>query len=250
MAHEVGTRAASRLTPPRTQRQQRGGARPSRGHGATDNLSQTLANGTFAALVRFFTVRPDAAPHLRALMRDFGLGTRSLQHELARMERLGLVSLDRGAGRRELVRANAQNPAWAPLRALVRAYSTPADLLRITLTNVPRVAAAFIFGSVARGEAEPDSDCDVFVLTSPGLSDADRRAVVEALAVQTMDTSVALGREVAFVVLRPEDARHQRERGMPFVTRVLEAPKQWVLGNGTRVAAALGRDASTHRRVR
>jgi predicted nucleotidyltransferase len=239
MPHVAHNLRVARPTPPRVRRARRRLV-PARGCAATDGLSQALANGTFATLVRYFAVRPDGAPHLRALMREFGLGTRSLQRELTRMERLGLITLDRSAAPRVRVRAIAGNPAWAPLRALVRAYANPADLLRVTLAGVPRVSAAFIFGSVARGVAQPDSDCDVFVLTSPGLSDAERRDVVEALAVQTLDTSLALGREVEFIVLRPEDVRHQRERGMQFVTRVLRAPKQWILGDRTRVAATLG----------
>lgn len=208
----------------------RRGVLRTRGVIAPDALSQSLTNGTFAALVRYFTVRPDDAPHVRGLMRDLSLGAASLNREVGRMEQLGLVTRDRTSGPMVRVQAVGRHAAWAPLRALVRAYAKPVELLRVTLIGVPHVAGAFIFGSVARGQADADSDCDVFVVTTPGCSEDDRRAVVQALAVQTANTSLALGREVSFVVYRPEEMQRHLQSGPQFVARVLEAPKQWILG--------------------
>lgn len=201
-----------------------------RGAIAPDALSQSFANGTFAALVRYFTVRPDDAPHVRGLMRGLRVGARSLQREVGRMEQLGLLTRDHGDGRVVRVQAAIRHAAWAPLRALVRIYASPVELLRVTLTGVPHVAGAFIFGSVARGQADVESDCDVFVVTTPGCSADDRRVVVQALAVQTANTSLALGREVSFVVFRPEEMQQHLQSGHRFVARVLAEPKQWIVG--------------------
>ncbi|MEW5918363.1 MAG: hypothetical protein AB1762_18315 [Gemmatimonadota bacterium] len=56
-----------------------------------DALSRAVASGALARLLTYFTVRIDDTPHLRALIRHTGLGARSLQTELARLEELGLL---------------------------------------------------------------------------------------------------------------------------------------------------------------
>ncbi|MDQ8155437.1 MAG: nucleotidyltransferase domain-containing protein [Gemmatimonadota bacterium] len=206
-------------------------ARPARGPKATDALSLALASGAFATLVRYFTVRPDHAPHVRALMRETGLPARSLQQELARMTRLGLVRQEYRADRRVYVHTVAGHPGWHALRALVRTYAPAVDIVRVTVSGVRGIALAFVFGSVARGDAVAESDCDVFVVTEPGTTIEEKRAVVQALAVQSYDAGAALGRELSFAVYSVEDV--QRLLAVPhgFVSRVFDAPKLWVRGS-------------------
>lgn len=74
------------------------------------------------------------------------------------------------------------------------------------------LALAVLFGSVARGEARPDSDLDVAILPTGRFSAVDEARLVEAL-------SLASGREVDLVRLdRVEDVVLRREiaRGMPL----------------------------------
>ena len=221
---------------------------PTRGMKAPDALSLALASGAFATLVRYFTVRPEYTPHGRALMRETGLRARSMQQELARMERLGLVTQEHRADHRVYVRSVLTHPAWLSLHALVRAYATPTDILRITVAGIADIAVAFVFGSVARGEADEQSDCDVFVVTAPGTTVDGKHAVVRALAVQTSDTSRALGREVSFVVYRLEDL--QRRLAVPngFASRVLTGSKLFVRGSDQELQSLLAAslDAAAH----
>jgi predicted nucleotidyltransferase len=198
---------------------------------ATDALSATLASGAFATLVRYFTVGPDKTPHLRALMRETGLGARSIQVELARMKQIGLVHEERTAdGRRVTIRAVQTHPAWAPLRTLVRMYALPEDVLKMTIAGLPHIAAAFIFGSVARGTARPESDCDVMVVLADAATLEERRSVETALAVQIGETSLALGREVSVIVYTAEEMRARFLAGQGFMAAVVSGPKRWVSG--------------------
>jgi len=214
-------------------------AHATRGLKAPNALSRALASGAFATLVRYFTVRPEHTPHGRALMRETGLRARSMQRELARMERLGLVTQEHRADRRVYVRPVLTHPVWSSLHALVRAYATPADILRITMAGIADIAVAFVFGSVARGEADERSDCDVFVVTAPGTSVEAKRAVVRALAVQSADTSRALGREVSFVVYRLEELQRRLAVPQGFASRVLSGPKLFVRGAERELRALL-----------
>jgi predicted nucleotidyltransferase len=74
------------------------------------------------------------------------------------------------------------------------------------LKNRREVSAAWVFGSVARGESRTDSDLDVAVLGPDPLSAADKQSLIEDLA-------VAFGRPVDVIDL---NATHG-----PIVGRVL-----------------------------
>ena len=207
---------------------------------APDALSAALASGAFATLVRYFAVDMERAPHIRALTRDTELNPRSVQMEIARMERLGLVRRDHVPDdRRVCVRAVPSHPAWPALRALVRAYATPEDVLKMTVAGVPGIAAAFVYGSLARGDATPESDCDFLVVTTPGLPLDAHQAVEQALAVQTGNASLVLGRELSVAVYSTETLRRKAVDHHGFVARVLAGKKLWVRGSKAELARLL-----------
>lgn len=206
----------------------------------TDALSVALASGAFATLVRYFTVGPQKTPHLRALMRETGLGARSVQMELARMEQLGLVRQERATdGRQVVVHVVQLHPAWAPLRALVRTYADPEDVLKMTIAGLPHLAAAFIFGSVARGDARPESDCDFMVITDASATAEEYRAVKTALAVQAGESGLALGRELSVAVYSVQELQARVAAGHAFISRVLLGAKRWVRGSARDLEARL-----------
>jgi len=238
MHHRPVPSPSKRVTPTRPARK-RVRRQPRRAK-STDALSVALASGAFATLVRYFTVGPQKTPHLRALMRETGLGARSVQMELARMEQLGLVRQERAAdGRHVVVRAAQLHPAWAPLRALVRTYADPEDLLKMTLAGLPHLAAAFIFGSVARGDARPDSDCDFMVIIDASATAEEYRAVKTALAVQAGETGLALGRELSVAVYSVQELQARIAAGHGFISRVLLGAKRWVRGSASELEARL-----------
>ena len=103
----------------------------------------------------------------------------------------------------------------------------PVEVIREALVDVPGLEGAFVFGSVARGTAEPESDLDIFLV---GTRD-DRKRAVRLLG------------ELGFVIMRPVDViGRESEQVMnseePFIQRVLAGPKVWVNGSEDRLARA------------
>lgn len=137
--------------------------RPSATRRQDDSLAAVLASRALAAVVIYFVLHPDAALHFRALQRVTGVSSRSLQHEMTRLESLGMVQRERD-GRLMRFRRVADHPRWSVFRDLVREFAEPRALLRSALIEVSGIDAAFIFGSFARGAMDEHSDIDVFAL--------------------------------------------------------------------------------------
>lgn len=201
---------------------------PTRLRRQDDSLAAVLASRALAAVVIYFVLHPDASLHFRALQRVTGVASRSLQHEMARLEALGLVRRERD-GRLVRYRAVAGHPRWSVLRDMVRQFAGPAELLRVALANVPGLEAAFIYGSCARGDMHANSDIDVLVL-GERLENMDARY---ALGEVTLETSALLKHEVNVSRYTREKLEGTRTKG--FLRSVLAGPKIWLVGDDTRL---------------
>jgi len=187
-------------------------------------LARALASKAFADVVTYFVLYPHAAPHFRALQRATGTSSRSLQHELARLLELGMIRREED-GRLVRYRAVTGHPRWSAFRSMVREFADPGELLRIVVSHVPGVEAAFIYGSFARGDMHPESDIDVFALGGT-LDDMDTRL---ALAEGALEASGLLNREVN--VTRYTQQKLEARRTSGFLRSVLARPKRWLVGD-------------------
>ena len=185
-----------------------------------DQLSPFLGSEARARLLAHFVVHPESREHVRALERHTGLGKRSLQVELARLEAMGLVRRER-EGRLVLYVRSGYTPQWRAIEALVGEYGIPL-LLRDALADVPGIEAAFIFGSLARGDARPDSDVDLLIYGDP-----DFRTLGHAMR----DLALVLDRRLD--VKTYDRARFVRDNriGVSFLPAALAGPKLWLIGS-------------------
>jgi predicted nucleotidyltransferase len=185
-----------------------------------DQLHEFLGSEARARLLAHFVVHPDGCDHVRALERHTGLGKRSLQVELARLEAMGLVRRERD-GRRVVYRRD-ENRQWRAVESLVAEYA-PGLVLRDALRDVPGIDAAFIFGSVARGDARPDSDIDLLVL-GDRIDDGELGAAL-------LQTALVLDRPVD--VKRYDAERFVRDRipGASFLAAALAGPMHFLVGS-------------------
>jgi predicted nucleotidyltransferase len=188
----------------------------------TDALSTTLASGAMARVIIDLAVHPDDAPYGREIQRRTGLTPRSLQTELARLESLGVVRR-RHEGRLVRYELVESNPRWRALRALIRELADPVDVVRNALADVPGIAAAFVFGSFARGDTREDSDVDVFIV---GNDISDR-----VLYKRTIEAGILIDREVNLVQMTHEELASRLQSGSTFIYNVFRGPKVWLAGN-------------------
>lgn len=155
-------------------------------------------------------------------------GTGAVQRELARLEAAGLVTASR-VGKQKHYRANPTSPIFPELRGLILKTAGMADVLRDALTPLAGgIRAAFVYGSVAKGEDTATSDVDLMVI-SESLTYADLFGALE-------EVSGRLGRKVAPTIYSPGELADRVGRDSAFVTRVLQQPKIWLIGDDRDLA--------------
>jgi predicted nucleotidyltransferase len=118
--------------------------------------------------------------------------------------------------------ANAACPVYEELRRILKKTVGVADVLREALAPVAaKVAAAFVYGSVASGEERAGSDLDLMLVGDARFAD-----VVEALA----PAQALLRREVNPNLYSALEFRKKLAAGEPFLRRVISGKKIFIIG--------------------
>jgi predicted nucleotidyltransferase len=156
-------------------------------------------------------------------------GTGAVQRELRRLEASGLVTVTR-MGNQKHYQANPGSPVFDELRVLVLKTVGLADVLRGALAPLSRdIRAAFVYGSIAKGQDTAASDIDLMVV-SDRVTHADLFAALEQATAQ-------LGRKVAPTIYSSKELSKRVKQENAFVTRVLAQPKLWLIGDERALAA-------------
>jgi len=191
------------------------------------DLSELLGGGTLRLLI-YFLLHPERRLHFRALQEHTGLGTGSLQREVARLESLGLVTRTE-AGGRVFFEAVPDHPSWGALRTLVREHGDPTEVVREALRGVPGIRVAFVFGSSVRGTARRDSDVDVLIV--------EEGMPLAAIGRATSAAQALLQRAVDVKRYTPASLADKLARGSRFLREAMEGPKTWLIGSEDALAA-------------
>jgi predicted nucleotidyltransferase len=196
-----------------------------------------LASPALSRLVTHYAIHPHADLHFHGLKRATGLPNRSLQIELARLQSLGLITREPD-GRLVRYLLQSDEPRWKALRELVRQFVEPAEILRVALTQVADIAAAFVYGSFARRhDVHAESDIDLFVVSET----IDQPVTRLSLAREVLEVSGFLDREVNVSRYTPVQLARKVSEPSRFVTSVLAGEKEWIVGSQRQLSASLAR---------
>jgi predicted nucleotidyltransferase len=167
--------------------------------------------------------RPDERFHLRQVARLAGTGLGPTQRELAALTGAGLVTREE-SGRQVYFQAERRSPLFPELQSLIQKTSGAVAVLREALRELgSQIRVGVIFGSVASGTMNRESDVDLLLL-SDSLAFRD-------LARPIREASSRLGREVNVNLYRPSEWRARAAARHPLVVSVLENPRLAVIGD-------------------
>lgn len=185
--------------------------------GSPDRL---FVSPAIRAVLSQFVLHPDREFYQRDLARRAGVGLRSAQLALQRLERLDLVTSYRSGNRRHY-RAVA-SPAFESLRRWALPEVSLVPLLREALAQLGEgIEMAFVYGSTASGQDTATSDIDLMVV-----GEGDESQLYSVLR----HAEDVLGREVNVAFYDTEEFGRRIAEGAHFVTSVLHGPLLWVKG--------------------
>ncbi|MBW6469465.1 MAG: type II toxin-antitoxin system Phd/YefM family antitoxin [Coriobacteriia bacterium] len=184
-------------------------------------IARLIGTPSVRAVLSLFVRDPSTALHQREIARRAGVGLRSAQLALGRLEDIGLVASER-SGNRRYYRA-VRTERFEELRSLMARDLGVGEVIARHLGAAVResIEWAFIFGSVASGQDKIDSDIDLFVVGE--VKDDD-------LAEPIAEAQRELGREIDVVSYRPATFRARRDEGNHFIESVLAQPRLDVIG--------------------
>jgi predicted nucleotidyltransferase len=180
------------------------------------SIADALFSESQSRLFRWLFGQPERSFHLSELRRLTGLGSASLQRELRKLDEAGLVSSER-VGNLRLIQANPKSPIFGELVTLTRKTLGIEPMLREALLPlIPRLHAAWVYGSVAKHTDTAMSDIDVMIV-------GENLALGEVLE-QLLPLEAGLGRKINPTCYSSAEFERRRAEPDSFVNRVLAQP--------------------------
>jgi predicted nucleotidyltransferase len=184
------------------------------------NPTESLFGRAREAVIGILFGEPGARYHVREIARQAGLSAPTIAHELAQLRRAGVLKAE-AVGNQLQFMANDQYPLAPELRSIAVKTWGVIGRLRAALSTRKDIEVAFVFGSYARGAAGIASDIDLIVMSEASIGDYTK--VAAAL-------SDELRRTVSLKLYRKAEWRRKLAASNPFVMRVIEEPKIFLVG--------------------
>lgn len=184
-------------------------------------LAEILSSRVRAELFRILFGVDALSLHVRELERRSGCAIGTIQTELKKLLRLGLVQ-SRRDGNRLYYSADRDHPLYPELHGLVLKTVGLVDVLQAALAGAGGVDVAFVFGSIARQEETAGSDIDLLVLGRIGLRELS--GLLSGVAAQ-------IGREINPHAMSCDEFVQRRAAGDHFVTRLLAESRLFIRGD-------------------
>jgi predicted nucleotidyltransferase len=189
------------------------------------SLSNALFSKVQQRVLALIFGQPERSFYTSEIIRNVKSGTGAVERELSRLQRSGLVSVER-IGNQKHYRANHQSPIFAELQSLVIKTVALTEPLRKSLEPYSdRIKTAFVYGSVAKGLDTARSDIDLMVI-GDGLSYSELYTALE-------NAGNVLGRKVSPTFLSPKDWRRKASDKGSFIGKINALPKIFIFGSET-----------------
>jgi len=200
-------------------------------------LAETLWPKARRRILGLLLANPDQEWHLRDIARQTELAPATVQREVTSLHEVGVLTRRRD-GHQVKYGAERSCPIFPELRGIVLKTVGLADVLREALQPLrERIDIAFVFGSLAKGEATSGSDVDLMVIG--GISLRDLVPVLQA-------AERTLSREINPVTMSAKEFSKRIAQEEHFVTSVLRDPRIYLIGDDDELERLAGRGTASH----
>lgn len=184
-------------------------------------LEYFITSKTKRSLLKLFFTNPERRFYTREIAKITGEPLNAVRRELGYLEKAGLLKSHK-EGNLKYSEVVKEFPFYLELKKII--YSTVAlgDYLRDSLKDSESIELAFIYGSVARNQETEKSDIDLFVVGE--IEEEELHGLVS-------DIEKGIGREVNYTLMSKKEFNERRDRGEPFLKRVIRERKLVLKGN-------------------
>ena len=186
-------------------------------------LSSALFSNVQQRVLALIFGHPERSFYTSEIIRNVRSGTGAVERELSRLQRSGLVSVER-IGNQKHYRANRQSPIFEELHSLILKTAGLTEPLKELLeAHADKIKAAFVYGSVAKGDDTATSDVDLMVI-GQDLSYPDLYASLQK-------AESVLRRQVNPNFLSPDEWRRKLAQKNSFIVKISQQPKIFIFGS-------------------
>ena len=191
-------------------------------------LADALFTRTQQQVLSLLYGRPDRSFYTKEILRATGMGVHTIKRELERMVAAGILTTH-SQGNQKHFQANPNCPIYAELVNIVKKTVGIADVLHTALLPLEGdIDAAFVYGSVAKGEENTDSDIDLMVIAS----NLSYSRLMELL----IGAQKQLRRPINPTIYSTKEIADKLRDENNFLQKVLAGEKINVLGNESLIA--------------
>jgi len=193
---------------------------------------ELFSNQSLAQVLCHFFLNPYEAFSQARIVRETGKALIQVQRALKRLKKIGLIFANQ-KNHKTYYKADPSHPAFEDLKKAFLKTCGIGDLLRQSAhAQGERIDFAWIFGSVARGEENRESDIDIILV-----SDLTLEQISHVIA----PLSRSIKRELNMVFLTPSDLYRKYHSEDYFVRELVKQPKIWLVGDDHELARLLER---------
>jgi predicted nucleotidyltransferase len=172
---------------------------------------------------------PERSFYTSEIVRSVRSGVGAVTRELSKLERSGLVCVER-IGNRKHFRANQAAPIFEELRAIVERTVGLAEPIRRSFEPyADTIKSAFVYGSVAKETDTAQSDIDLMVI-GDDLNYADLYSAAQS-------AEGKLRRKVNPLFLSVKDWQRRASEKGSVVSRISRSPKIFIIGSEEDLAS-------------
>lgn len=191
-------------------------------------LAQALFSTVQLRVLGLLFGQPDRTYQSAELIRLANSGDGAVHRVLTRLAQSGLVSVTR-IGNQKHYRANRESPIFEELHGLIlKTVGLSGPLVAALTPFAPRITAAFVYGSLARGSDTARSDVDLMIIGN----ELNYAEVYEAL----QRAEKVLNRPVNPTIYSSREFKKRRQEHNAFLARVLGGSKVWLIGSEETLA--------------
>ncbi|KPQ30584.1 MAG: putative nucleotidyltransferase [Marinobacter excellens HL-55] len=181
------------------------------------SIGDALFTKTQQRLLALLYGHPEQSLYLNELVRLAQIGRGAVGRELSKLTDAGLIIMTR-QGNQTHYQANPDNPIFHELTRIVQKSFGIADQIRLALAPLAgQLEQAFIYGSIAKGDAHAASDVDLMLVGN----DLSYSEIMELLT----PAEERLQRTINPTVYSPAEFAERLDQHQSFLTRVMDQPR-------------------------